>query len=74
MKYKDILKFLKDNDIKYAQPLIAIEVSSQLEEDISDDEFEEICKEIHDIYLDCVQADIWDLTNEVLIKRGYKSK
>lgn len=75
MLYKEMTKFLNDNDIKVMQPVIANEVNSQLEESVSDIEFENICQTIYDIYLDCVEEpDIWCLVDEELIKRGYKSR
>jgi hypothetical protein len=55
------------------QPVIANEVNAQLETSISEDEFEEICAKIYDIYLDCIEEpDIWYLVDEELTNRGYK--
>ena len=73
MKYNEMLKLLKDNDIKAIQPVIANELDAQLEVNISEDEFEEICEKIYGIYLDCVEEpDVWCLVDEELTKRGYK--
>lgn len=73
MKYKEMVKFLNDNYILVMQPVIASEVVNQLEVSISDDEFEEICTKIYDIYLHCEkELDIWWLVNDELVKRKYK--
>lgn len=73
MKYREMVKFLNDNDIKVMQPVIASEVNAQLEQDITDAEFEKICAKIYDIYLGCIEEpDIWYLVNDELIARGYK--
>ena len=73
MKYSEMTKFLNDNGIMAIQPVIANEVSAQLEVDIADDEFEEICEKVCAIYLDCIkEPDIWDLVDEELTKRGFK--
>ena len=73
MKYSEMLKFLSDNNIKIMQPVIAGEVSSQLEVDITDGEFEAICEAIYQTYLDCFdEPDIWELVDEKLVNRGYK--
>lgn len=72
MKYSEMTKFLNDNGIMVMQPVIANEVSAQLEVDISEDEFEEICKKIYNIYLECFDPDIWYLVDEELTDRGYK--
>lgn len=73
MKYREMTKFLNDNGILVMQPVIASEVYSQLEVDIADDEFEEICAEVFNMYLSVFEEpDIWYLVDEVLIGRGYK--
>lgn len=73
MKYSEMVKFLNDNGINAIQPIIANEVSAQLEKDITDEEFENICHKIYGIYLDCIEEpDMWDLVNEELTARGYK--
>lgn len=73
MKYTEMTKFLNDNGIMAIQPVIANEVSAQLETDIPEDEFEEICATVCEIYLDClIEPDIWYLVDEELTKRGYK--
>ena len=73
MKYGEMTQFLNDNGIMVIQPVIANEVNSQLEVVISDNEFEEICEKIYNIYLDCIEEpDIWYLVDEELTKRGYK--
>lgn len=73
MKYREMVKFLNDNDIRVMQPVIANEVNAQLDIDITDEDFENVCKSIYDIYLGCMEEpDIWILVDEELIARGYK--
>lgn len=73
MKYREMVKFLNDNNIMVMQPVIANEVSAQLETDITDEEFENVCEVIYEDYLDCIEEpDIWYLVNDELTKRGYK--
>ena len=73
MKYGEMTQFLNDNGIMVIQPVIANEVNSQLEVVISDNEFEEICEKIYNIYLDCIEEpDIWYLVNDELVARGHK--
>ena len=73
MKYKEMVKFLNDNNILVMQPVIASEVSNQLEVEVSDEEFEEICAEVYDTYCYCErEPDIWYLVNDELVKREYK--
>lgn len=73
MKYSEMTKFLYENGIRVMQPVIANEVNAQLEIDISEDEFEEICAKVYKIYLDCIEEpDIWYLVDEELTERGYK--
>lgn len=73
MKYSEMIKFLNDNDILVMQPVIASEVNSQLEADITENEFEEICTKVFDAYLSSVnEPDIWYLVDEVLVEGGYK--
>ena len=74
MKYREMVKFLNDNDIKVVQPVIANEVNAQLEKDITDEEFENVCDKIYDIYLDCIEPDIWYLVDGILTEKGYKDK
>ena len=73
MKYSEMVKFLNDNGIDAIQPIIASEVSAQLEKDITDEEFEGVCHKIYGIYLDCdEEPDMWILVDDELTKRGYK--
>lgn len=73
MKYRDMVKFLNENNIFVMQPVIASEVSNQLESDISDEEFEEMCDEIYEAYLYCdKEPDIWNLVHNELVRREYK--
>lgn len=75
MKYSEMTKFLNDNGIMVVQPMIASEVKAQTYRDISEEEFEKICANIYNIYLDDAinsDLDIWYLVDEELTKRGYK--
>ena len=73
MKYSEMVKFLNNNGIYAIQPIIASEVDAQLEEDITDEEFENVCGVIYEIYLDCAEEpNMWDLVHEELLARGYK--
>ena len=73
MKYREMTKFLNDNGIMAMQPVIANGVEAQLETDIPNDEFEEICEEVYECYLDCIEEpDIWYLVDKVLVERGLK--
>lgn len=73
MTYREMVKFLNDNDIKVIQPVIASEVENQLEVDIPDDEFEEICESVFDRYLSSFrEPDIWELVDQELKLREYK--
>ena len=73
MKYSEMVKFLNDNGILVMQPVIASTLDSQLEHDIPEEEFEDICKSVEDAYL-CAyeEPDIWELVDEELTARGYK--
>lgn len=74
MKYNEMVKFLNDNGINAIQPIIASEVSAQLEKDITDEEFENVCHKIYGTYLDCdEEPDMWYLVDEELTNRGYKN-
>lgn len=73
MKYSEMTKFLNDNGILVMQPVIASEVSAQLMVDIPEDEFEEICAKVFDMYLGSIdEPDMWYLVDEILTERGYK--
>ena len=73
MKYSEMIKFLRDNNMYAIQPVIANEVESQLEVAIPEEEFESVCQTVFDIYMDCVdEPDIWYLVNNELVNRGYK--
>lgn len=73
MKYRELAKFLNDNGITVMQPVIASEVDAQLERDIPDEEFEDICQKVYEAYLNSIEEpDIWCLVDEELTKRGLK--
>lgn len=73
MLYKEMTKFLNNNGITVMQPVIADTVDCQLEKDISDSEFENVCNVIYEKYLECdEEPDIWNLVGEELVSRGYK--
>ena len=75
MKYREMVKFLNDNGILAMQPVIANYLDAQLETDITDEEFEEICEEIFDCYLGSIEEpDIWCLIDKVLMERGLKEE
>ena len=74
MKYSEMVNFLNDNGIRVMQPVIASEVDAQLEHSIPEEEFEDICVSVEDLYLSCFEEpDIWELVDEELTKRGYKN-
>lgn len=74
MKYQEMVRFLNLNGIDAIQPIIASEVSAQLERDITDEEFENVCHRLYGTYLDCdEEPNMWDLVNEELMARGYKN-
>lgn len=73
MKYSEMTKFLNDNGILVMQPVIANEVDAQLMADIPENEFEEICAKVFDMYLGSIdEPDVWYLVDEILTERGYK--
>lgn len=74
MKYSEMVKFLNDNGIDAIQPMIASEVNAQLEKDVADEDFENICHKAYGKYLNSdVEPDMWCLVDEVLTERGYKN-
>lgn len=74
MKYSEMTKFLNDNGIYVMQPVIANMVDARIPIgcNISDDEFEDICKSVYNAYLGVINVDVWELVNDELVKRGYK--
>ena len=75
MKYGEMTKFLNDNGILVMQPVVANMVNAQLDNSISEDEFEDVCESIFNAYIDNVDnpdLDIWYLVDEELTARGYK--
>lgn len=73
MKYREMIKFLNDNGILVMQPVIASELDAQLETEIADEEYEDICATVYEQYLGSYEEpDIWYLVNDELVKRGYK--
>lgn len=73
MKYGEMTRFLNDNGILVMQPVIASELDAQLETEITDDEYENICTTVYEQYLDSIEEpDIWWLVNDELVKRGHK--
>lgn len=73
MKYCEMVKFLNDNGICAVQPMIASELSGQLDHDIPEEEFEDICASVEETYIDmcCDQEpSIWRLVNDELEKRA----
>ena len=73
MKYSEMTKFLNDNGIYPMQPVIANQVDAQLEHSIPEEEFEDVCATVYDLYLGCYEEpDTWQLVDEELTKRGLK--
>lgn len=75
MKYSEMTQFLYDNGITPIQTIIAQNVNVQLSfgHNMPEDEFEEVCAEVYETYLDYIEEpDIWYLVDEELTKRGYK--
>lgn len=79
MPYNKMVQFMNDNGIAVMQAVIANEVDNQwpLGHILTDEEFEEICQEVYNNYLENAfepDIDIWYLVDEVLVKRGYKEE
>ena len=79
MKYNQMVKFMNDNGILVMQAVIANEVDNQwpLGYEQTDEEFEEICQEVYNNYLENAlepDIDVWYLVDEALTKRGYKEE
>lgn len=75
MKYSEMVKFLNDNGIYVIQPMIASALSAQLEHDITEEEFEDVCTNVENAYLEIccdIEPSIHLLVSEELVKRGYK--
>lgn len=69
MKYKNMVKFLNDNDILVMQVVIANEVDNMtpIGFNLSDDEFEQVCEIVYANYINnCMDTDI-DI--RILIKK-----
>ena len=74
MNYSEMVRFLNENGIDAIQPIIAGEVDAQLETNITDEEFEDVCNNIFGLYLGCIEEpDMWSLVDEELTARGYKN-
>ena len=72
-----MIKFLNDNGILLMQAVIANEVDNQIPigHSVSEDEFEQICKNVFKKYLENAlepDLDIWYLVDEELTKRRIK--
>lgn len=79
MPYNKMVQFMNDNGITVMQAVIANEVDNQwpLGHELTDEEFEEICQEVYNNYLENAlepDIDIWHLVDEALTKRGYKEE
>ena len=73
MKYREMVNFLNNNGILVMQPVVASELDAQLETEITDEEYENICETVYEQYLDSIEEpDIWWLVNDELVKRSYK--
>lgn len=74
MMYNEMLKLLKDKNIRAVQFEIAEEVNKQLV--VDENEFEIICRKVYEEYLCYVggKPDICDIVNEILILRNHKER
>ena len=76
MKYRDMADLLNNNGINIIRLTIAHEVDSQLEMDIKDEEFEDICKSVYRKYKYYLgsyrQPSIWELVCDEIRKREWK--
>lgn len=67
MKYSEMVKFLNDNGICVMQPVIANELDAQLPFSIPEEDFEKICANVCETYLECFdEPDIWELVADEL--------
>lgn len=72
-RFSEMTQFLNDNGIMVMQPVIANEVSAQLQESVTDEAFEKICTNVMNKYLECDEEPrIWDLVDEELKEWGLK--
>lgn len=79
MPYNKMVQFMNDNGITVMQAVIANEADNQwpLGHEQTEEEFEEICQEVYNNYLEHAlepDIDIWHLVDEALTKRGYKEE
>lgn len=72
--YAEMLELLRVNNISPVQPMIAREVKSQLTVELLETEFEDVCSEIYNIVVDCIEnPNIHNIVDAELEKRGYNT-
>lgn len=75
MTYRELLSYIKDNGMQPIQAVIADEVDSQADVELSDSEFETVCKEVFYTYTaEIEEPDVWYLVDDELTKRNYKKE
>ena len=75
MTYRELLGYIKDNGMQPIQAVIADEVDSQADVELSDSEFEAVCKEVFYTYVaEIEEPDVWYLVDAELTKRNYKKE
>ena len=75
MTYRELLGYIKDNGMQPIQAVIADEVDSQADVELSDSEFETVCKEVFYTYIaEMEEPDVWYLVDDELTKRNYKKE
>ena len=75
MTCRELLKYIKDNGMQPIQAVIADEIDSQADVELSDSEFETLCKEVFCTYnAELEEPDVWYLVDDELTKRNYKKE
>lgn len=75
MTCRELLKYIKDNGMQPIQAVIADEIDSQADVELSDSEFETLCKEVFYTYnAELEEPDVWYLVDDELTKRKYKKE
>ena len=75
MTYRELLRYIRDNGMRPIQAVIADEVDLQTDVELSDSEFEAICKEVLYAYDFAVEEpEVWRLVENELTKREYRKE